>query len=145
MTLCGTFRNLNLYVEPLWNLEPIKNRTFVWNLAEPGARFPAAAPDHPEALLEEPQAFQAVGEKGGPSAAPYQVKAQTSYELRHALLRRQRYRINEMLLSHPKSCEAPSTARQILNTWEGKQKQKNLCVRLVHSMTTSSSKMFRLC
>ena len=33
------------------------------NLAEPGARFRAAAPNHPEALLEEPQAFQAVGEK----------------------------------------------------------------------------------
>ena len=33
------------------------------NLAEPGARFRAAAPNHPGALLEEPQAFQAVGEK----------------------------------------------------------------------------------
>ena len=31
------------------------------NLAEPGARFRAAAPNHPEALLEEPQAFQACG------------------------------------------------------------------------------------
>ena len=35
----------------------------MWNLAEPGSRFRAAAPNHPEALLEEPQAFQAVGEK----------------------------------------------------------------------------------
>ena len=35
----------------------------MWNLGEPGARFPAAAPNHPEALLEEPHAFQAVGEK----------------------------------------------------------------------------------
>ena len=33
------------------------------NLAVPGARFRAAAPNHPGALLEEPQAFQAVGEK----------------------------------------------------------------------------------
>ena len=33
------------------------------NLAEPGARFRAAAPNHPGALLEEPRAFQAVGEK----------------------------------------------------------------------------------
>ena len=32
----------------------------MWNL---GARFRVAAPNHPEALLEEPQAFQAVGEK----------------------------------------------------------------------------------
>ena len=36
----------------------------MWNLAEPGSRFRAAAPNHPEALLEEPQAFQAVGENG---------------------------------------------------------------------------------
>ena len=35
----------------------------MWNLGEPGSRFRAAAPNHPEALLEEPQAFQAVGEK----------------------------------------------------------------------------------
>ena len=66
----------------MWNLvEPELLRTFMWdlvepellkmeplcgtsrNLAEPGARFQAAAPNHPEALLEEPQAFQAVGEK----------------------------------------------------------------------------------
>ena len=33
------------------------------NLAEPGPRFRAAAPNHPKALLEEPQAFQAVGVK----------------------------------------------------------------------------------
>ena len=32
------------------------------NLAEPGPRFQATAPNDPEALLEEPQAFQAVGE-----------------------------------------------------------------------------------
>ena len=42
---------------------PEKNGTFMWNLGEPGARFPGAAPNHPEALLEEPQAFQAVGGK----------------------------------------------------------------------------------
>ena len=35
----------------------------MWNRAEPGSRFPAAAPNHPEALLEEPQAFQAIGGK----------------------------------------------------------------------------------
>ena len=49
--LCGT-----------WNLL-YKIETFMWNLGEPGSRFPAAAPNHPKALLEEPQAFQAVGEK----------------------------------------------------------------------------------
>ena len=37
----------------------------MWNFVEPGSRFRAAAPNHPEALLEEPQAFQAVGEKHG--------------------------------------------------------------------------------
>ena len=37
----------------------------MWNLAEPGSRFRAAAPNHPETLSEEPQAFQAVGEKLG--------------------------------------------------------------------------------
>ena len=31
--------------------------------------FPAAAPNHPEALLEEPQAFQAVGEKNNKNLA----------------------------------------------------------------------------
>ena len=52
----------------MWNLvEPcgtstFKNGTCMRNLAEPGPRFRAAAPNHPEALLEEPQAFQAVGE-----------------------------------------------------------------------------------
>ena len=35
----------------------------MWNLVEPGSRFRASAPNHTEALLEEPQAFQAVGEK----------------------------------------------------------------------------------
>ena len=35
----------------------------MWNLGEPGFRFRAAAPNHPEALLKEHQAFQAVGEK----------------------------------------------------------------------------------
>ena len=34
--------------------------TFMWNLVEPCPRFRAAAPNHPEALLEEPQVFQAV-------------------------------------------------------------------------------------
>ena len=38
----------------------------MWNLGEPGARFRAAAPNHPEALLEEPQAFLAVGNKHHP-------------------------------------------------------------------------------
>ena len=51
------FEPLYLYSEPLSGtlccLEP----------GEPGARFPAAAPSHPEAWLEEPQALQAVGEK----------------------------------------------------------------------------------
>ena len=68
---CGTLEKI--YVEPgepellcgTW--EPIKtgtlNGTFMWNLAEPGSRFPAAAPNHPEAVVEEPQAFQAAGEK----------------------------------------------------------------------------------
>ena len=36
---------------------------YLWNLGDPCARFPAAAPNHPEALWEELQAFQAVGEK----------------------------------------------------------------------------------
>ena len=48
-------------VEPeLLRMEPLCGTSR--NLAEPGARFRAAAPNHPEALLEEPQAFQAVGE-----------------------------------------------------------------------------------
>ena len=58
---------LNLYVE----LRTFKSGTFMWNLGEPGARFPAAAPNHPEALLEEPQAFQAVGEKTAKEALPF--------------------------------------------------------------------------
>ena len=33
------------------------------NLGEPGSRFRVAAPNHSEAFLEEPQAFQAVGEQ----------------------------------------------------------------------------------
>ena len=37
--------------------------TFMRKLGEPGARFRAAAPNHPEALLEEPQAVQAVGQQ----------------------------------------------------------------------------------
>ena len=65
------FGNLNHSVEPfsgtlelyLWNLGTFKSGTFVRNFAEPGSRFRAAAPNHPEALLKEPQAFQAVGEK----------------------------------------------------------------------------------
>ena len=63
---CGTLETLNLYVEPLWNrklLETFHCGTSMWNLGEPGARLWAAAPNHPETLLEEPQAFQAVGEK----------------------------------------------------------------------------------
>ena len=41
------------YVKPLL--------TVSGNFVEPGSRFRAAVPNHPEALLEEPQAFQAVG------------------------------------------------------------------------------------
>ena len=48
---------------PCTFMRTFKNGTLMWNLAEPGSRFRAAAPNHPEALLEEPQAFQAVGEK----------------------------------------------------------------------------------
>ena len=65
--LFGTLGNLNLCVEPwgtwtfMWNLEPFKSGCFMCNLGEPCARFPAAAPNHPEAFLEE-LAFQAVGE-----------------------------------------------------------------------------------
>ena len=50
----------NLLEPQLLRMEPV---CCMRNLAEPGARFRAAAPNHPEALLEEPQAFQAVGEK----------------------------------------------------------------------------------
>ena len=49
------------FAEPLWNLEPFKCGTFMRNLGEPGANFPTAAPNHPEALLSRPLAFQAVG------------------------------------------------------------------------------------
>ena len=52
-----------LSVEPLWKLEPLQSGNFMWNLEEPGARFHAAAPNHPKALLARPQASQAVGEK----------------------------------------------------------------------------------
>ena len=59
----------NLVEPQLWNLvepqflrmEPVC--VTLRNLAEPGPRFRAAAQNHPEALLEEPQAFQAVGEQ----------------------------------------------------------------------------------
>ena len=61
--LCGTLWNLN-FLE--WN-----RGTFMQNPAEPGARFRAAAPNHPGALLEEPQAYQAVGEKFDRSTASY--------------------------------------------------------------------------
>ena len=46
-------------------MEPwLRNRFHSFGTSwKPGARFRAAAPNHPEALLEEPQAFQAVGEK----------------------------------------------------------------------------------
>ena len=62
--ICGTV---------LWNLGTFsKSGTCMWNLGEPGARFPAAAPNHPEALLEEPQAFQAVGEKFDSNSRTFQ-------------------------------------------------------------------------
>ena len=54
---CGTLRSLNLYLEPLRNLELFACGTLVlatWN------RCPAVAPNHPKALLARPQAFQAV-------------------------------------------------------------------------------------
>ena len=51
----------NLVEPELFRMEPLCGTSR--NLAEPGARFRAAAPNHPGALLEEPQAFQAVGEK----------------------------------------------------------------------------------
>ena len=54
-----------LRVEP-WGtctfMRTFKNETLMWNLAEPGSRCRAAPPNHPEALLEEPQALQAVRE-----------------------------------------------------------------------------------
>ena len=52
-SLCGTF------VEP----GPFECGTCMRNLAEPGVRFPPAAPNHPEALLAGTQVFPAVGEK----------------------------------------------------------------------------------
>ena len=57
----------NIHVEP-WGPWTFKGAIFMWNLGklnlyvelgEPGSRFWAAAPNHPEALLEEPQAFRA--------------------------------------------------------------------------------------
>ena len=44
--VCGTLGNLHLY----------------GNLVPGFGRLPQTTPKHPEALLEEPQAFQAVGE-----------------------------------------------------------------------------------
>ena len=52
------------------------------NLAEPGQRFRAAAPNHPEALLEEPQAFQAVGGKIKRSTRVSNVKAKSTQKLK---------------------------------------------------------------
>ena len=46
-------------------VESFKCGTSMSKLGEAGSRFPAAAPNHPEALLARPQAFQAVGEKLG--------------------------------------------------------------------------------
>ena len=62
----GCFQEWNLYVEP-WGTWTFKSGTCMWNLVAPGSRFRASAPNHPEALLEEPQAFQAVGEKRLPA------------------------------------------------------------------------------
>ena len=51
----------------LWEPASLFMRTFksgpLCGTLKPGARFRAAAPNHPETLLEEPLAFQAVGEK----------------------------------------------------------------------------------
>ena len=47
----------------MWNRGTFQSETFLRNLGEPGSRFRVAAPNHPEALLEEPQVFQVVGEK----------------------------------------------------------------------------------
>ena len=63
--LCGTSGTWiilwNLSLKPwnliLWNLGTCKSGTFMCNLGKPGSRFRAAAPNHPEALLEEPQAW----------------------------------------------------------------------------------------
>ena len=54
--LCGTLGSLHL-------VRTFKSGTFMWNLAEPGSKFRAPGANHPEALLEEPPAFQAGGEK----------------------------------------------------------------------------------
>ena len=53
---------LNLGEPGLFRVVPWCGTLGTWSL-EPGSRLRAAAPNHPEALLEEPQAFQAVGEK----------------------------------------------------------------------------------
>ena len=50
------------------------------NLAEAGPRFRAAAQNHPEALLEEPQAFQAVGEKNCPLEVEIYWKDRNPFE-----------------------------------------------------------------
>ena len=61
----------------------------------PGPRFRAAAPNYPEALLEEPQAFQAVGEK-------YGAEQHIDGILRHYKLQRCSYRrITDLQLQHP--------------------------------------------
>ena len=56
-----------------------KNGTCMRNLAEPGARFRAAAPNHPEALLEETQAFQAVGEKPSELSFAFVIASRPTY------------------------------------------------------------------
>ena len=75
----GTNLNLkkwNLYVEP-FGTSTFSSGTSMRNLAEPGSRFRSAAPNQPEALLEEPQACHGVGEavreillKRGESSSP---------------------------------------------------------------------------
>ena len=54
--LCGNL------VEPC-GTSTFKSGTFLLNLAEPGPRIRAAARNHPEALLEEPQPFRLLGKK----------------------------------------------------------------------------------
>ena len=64
----------NLYVEP-WRTWTFKSGTFMWNLGEPGARFRAAAPNHPEAYWKSPKLFKLLGvNKNKPVWKPQQPR-----------------------------------------------------------------------